>query len=111
MAPVIGMRTWGGSIGIEPHEDLVDGGSCTPPQFGLYNLNRKWVIEGVGVVPDMEVQNMPGDVLRGKDTQLDAGIEYVMKQIKENPHDVPAPPAYPDKSKKVPPEQASPLKG
>ena len=104
------MRTWGGAIGIEPHEDLVDGGACTPPQFGLYSLTRKWVIEGVGVVPDMEVQNMPGDVLRGKDAQLDAAIEYVQKQVQAHPQELPAPPDYPDKSKKVPPEKASPLK-
>ena len=53
MAPVMGMRTWGGSIGIEAHQDLVDGGTVTPPQFGLYGLNRKWLIEGTGVVPDI----------------------------------------------------------
>ncbi|MEW6251223.1 MAG: S41 family peptidase, partial [Planctomycetota bacterium] len=110
LAPIIGMRTWGGAIGIEPHQDLVDGGSCTPPQFGLYSLDRKWLIEGVGVVPDMEVQNMPGDVLRGKDAQLDFAIEYVLKEIKANPKELPAAPPYPDKSKKVPPEKASPLK-
>ena len=101
LAPVIGMRTWGGAIGIEPHQDLVDGGSVTPPQFGLYGLNRKWLIEGVGVVPDKEVQNMPGDVLRGVDTQLDAGIENVLKRIAEKPPVLPPPPPYPDKSRKA----------
>ncbi|HVP10366.1 MAG TPA: S41 family peptidase, partial [Phycisphaerae bacterium] len=77
LAPIIGMRTWGGAIGIEPHQDLVDGGSITPPQFGLYGLDRRWLIEGIGVVPDIQVQNMPGDVVRGKDAQLDAGMEHV----------------------------------
>jgi len=101
LAPIIGMRTWGGAVGIEPHEDLVDGGTVTPPQFGLYGLDRRWLIEGVGVVPDIEVQNMPGDVVRGKDAQLDAGIENVLKRLKENPAELPPPPAYPDKSKKV----------
>ena len=31
LAKVIGMRTWGGAVGIEPHQDLVDGGVTTPP--------------------------------------------------------------------------------
>jgi tricorn protease len=99
MAPVIGMRTWGGSIGIEPHQDLVDGGTVTAPQFGLYGLDRRWLIEGRGVEPDIEVQNMPGDVLRGKDTQLDAAIEHLLRDLEENPVELPAPPPYPDKAR------------
>jgi tricorn protease len=101
LAPIIGMRTWGGSVGIEPHEDLVDGGTVTPPQFGLYGFNGKWLIEGIGVVPDIEVQNMPGDVLRGVDAQLDAGIENLLKRIAEKPPVLPPPPPYPDKSRKL----------
>ncbi len=101
VATVIGMRTWGGAIGIEAHQDLIDGGTVTPPQFGLYGLDRKWLIEGTGVIPDIEVQNMPGDVWRGKDAQLDAAIEHVMKQLKEHPVEVPPPPPYPDKSKQA----------
>ncbi|MFQ5805933.1 MAG: S41 family peptidase, partial [Phycisphaerae bacterium] len=99
LAPIIGMRTWGGSIGIEPHQNLVDGGGVTPPQFGLYGLDRQWLIEGVGVVPDIEVQNLPGDVMRGKDAQLDAAIEHVLQGLKENPVELPPPPMYPDKSR------------
>ncbi len=94
------MRTWGGAIGIEPHQDLVDGGTTTPPQFGLYGLDRNWIIEGHGVDPDVEVQNFPGDVVRGQDSQLEAGIELVTEMIAETPREVPPPPAYPDKSKK-----------
>ncbi len=39
LATVIGTRTWGGAVGIEPHQDLVDGGATTPPQFGSYALD------------------------------------------------------------------------
>ncbi len=100
LAPVIGMRTWGGAIGIEAHQDLMDGGGTTPPQFGLYGLDRTWLIEGHGVEPDIEVQNFPGDVVRGQDAQLDAGIGNVTQMIADNPKEIPAPPQYPDKSKK-----------
>ncbi|HKI83717.1 MAG TPA: S41 family peptidase, partial [Candidatus Krumholzibacteria bacterium] len=101
LAPVMGMRTWGGAIGIEPHQDVVDGGTVTPPQFGLYGLSGDWLIEGIGVVPDIEVQNMPADVVAGKDTQLRAAVDLLEKQLKENPNKwkIPPKPAFPDKSK------------
>jgi len=99
LAPIIGMRTWGGAVGIEPHQDLVDGGVTTPPQFAPYGLDGEWLIEGVGVVPDIEVQNQPADVLRGKDPQLDEAIEVLLARLAEDPMEVPAPPPYPDKSK------------
>ncbi len=99
IAPLIGKRTWGGSVGIELHQPLVDGGGTTPPQFGAYSMSRTWQIEGHGVDPDIEVDNMPGDVLRGQDTQLETGIANIMKRIKKDPHDLPARPAFPDKSK------------
>jgi tricorn protease len=99
LAELIGMRTWGGAIGIEPHQPLVDGGSITPPQFAPYGLNGEWLIEGHGVDPDMEVQNMPGDVLRGRDAQLEAGIGYLMNKLEKQPMKLPPTPAFPRKSK------------
>lgn len=99
LAKIIGMRTWGGAIGIEPHQPLVDGGTCTPPQFAPYGLNREWLFEGHGVDPDVELQNMPGDVIRGKDAQLDAGMAYLAEKIAKEPMEIPPPPAYPKKAK------------
>lgn len=99
MAPLVGMRTWGGSIGIEPHQDLVDGGGVTPPQFGLYGIHGRWVIEGRGVEPHFEVQNMPGDVLLGKDAQLDKALELIMNRLQTHPDQLPAVPEYPNKAR------------
>jgi len=99
LGPVIGTRTWGGAVGIEPHEKLVDGGSVTPPQFGEYTTDGKWVIEGHGVDPDIRVINWPKDVLNGKDDQLDRTIEVLMKKIKAHPKPQFKKPVYPDKSK------------
>jgi len=97
--PIIGHRTWGGAVGIEPHQPLVDGGVTTPPQFGHYDMTGKWSIEGVGVVPDIPVANMPCDVLKGIDAQLDEAIKVVTEMAAKNPIDLPARPEYPDKSK------------
>ena len=101
LAPVIGMRTWGGAVGIEAHQDLMDGGLTTPPQFAPYDLSRRWMIEGHGVEADIEVQNMPGDVLRGKDAQLEAAIAYIQGKLAEEPVELPSPPPHPVKTKDV----------
>ena len=101
LGTVMGVRTWGGSIGYEAHQDLVDGGITTPPQFGSYGLDGSWPIEGWGVEPHIEVMNMPAAVVAGEDTQLEEGIAYLKKQLVEHGDRwvIPDPPAYPDKSK------------
>ncbi|RIK66632.1 MAG: hypothetical protein DCC65_08785 [Planctomycetota bacterium] len=98
LAVIIGKRTWGGAIGIEPHQLLVDGGTTTPPQFAPYGLSGQWLIEGRGVEPDIDVQNMPGDVFKGRDAQLDAAIEYLRKKIAQEPMEIPPTPPYPVKT-------------
>ncbi|HHJ53685.1 MAG TPA: hypothetical protein ENJ89_10855, partial [Caldithrix abyssi] len=99
LGPIVGQRTWGGAVGIEPHENLVDGGAVTPPQFGEYDPRGHWVIEGHGVDPDIVVVNMPKDVLQGKDAQLDTAIRVIMEEIQKNPKPRFNRPVYPDKSK------------
>jgi tricorn protease len=100
LGTLIGMRTWGGAVGIEPHQDLVDGGGTTPPQFGIFDFEGRWLIEGHGVDPDIEVQNEPGDVLAGRDAQLEAALVHLADRMASDPMVVPdAPPEFPDKSK------------
>ena len=100
LATLIGMRTWGGAVGIEPHQDLVDGGGTTPPQFGIFDFEGRWLIEGHGVEPDIEVQNEPGDVLAGRDAQLEAALIHLADRMATDPMPVPeSPPEYPNKAK------------
>ena len=100
LATVIGRRTWGGAVGIEPHQDVVDGGVITPPQFGIYSLDgSEWLIEGHGVEPDIDVENPPAEVLAGRDRQLQAAIGHLEQLMVDDPKTIPGPPPYPDKSK------------
>ncbi len=101
LGTVIGMRTWGGAVGIEPHQTLIDGATCTPPQFGEFTSEGKWIIEGHGVDPDIVIMNMPGNVVKGIDEQLDKAIEVILQQIKESGNKTPEVPNYPDKSKET----------
>jgi tricorn protease len=101
IATTIGERTWGGSTGIEPHQDLVDGGGTTPPQFGLFGLDGSWPIEGWGVVPEIIVVNAPADAVAGKDDQLDHAIDYLLQQLADSngKWELPAVPDHPNKAK------------
>ena len=100
LGPLIGERTWGGVRGIRGEFPLIDGGYITRPEFADYDLNSKWVVENRGVAPDIEVDDRPDDVVRGKDAQLDRAIQEVMKQIEANPKKLPPRPpdlpAYPE---------------
>lgn len=94
----IGMRTWGGEIWLNSQNRLSDNGLARAPMFGVYGDNGKWLIEGRGFEPDIEIDNLPHASFKGEDAQLDAAINLLNKLIKEDPRPVPAPPAYPDKS-------------
>jgi tricorn protease len=99
LGPLIGTRTWGGVRGIRGYWPLLDGGYITIPEFSIYGLDSQWVLENHGVAPDIEVDDLPGEVMAGKDAQLDRGIRHIMEQIKQHPMNLPEPPpllpAYP----------------
>ena len=98
LGTTIGTRTWGGEIWLSGANRLSDNGLARAPMMGVYGDNGKWLIEGHGFEPDIEVDNLPHATFNGQDAQLDAAIKYLQKLIKEDPREVPAPPAYPDKS-------------
>jgi tricorn protease len=97
LGPLIGMRTWGGLIGITGTPGLVDGGAITAPTFGIYDTNGNWTVEGHGVDPDIEVVDDPTALAKGTDPQLERAIQEVMQSLKDHPPVTPAKPAYPKK--------------
>jgi len=100
LGPLIGERTWGGVRGIRGNIPLMDGGYITRPEFSLYSLDSKWLIENRGVQPDVVVDNPPDLVRKGQDPQLEKAIDMLMQEIKANPKILPPRPpdlpAYPD---------------
>jgi tricorn protease len=89
LAPVIGKRSWGGVVGISSLRPLVDGGLLTQPQSAWWDPESGWGLENRGVEPDIEVENLPQDLARGEDPQLDRAIQEVMRLHDENPPLVP----------------------
>ena len=98
LGPLIGKRSWGGVIGITNHGPLIDGGSVNVPQFGTNGPDGSWVVENVGVEPDIEVENDPRSVIAGRDPQLERAVEEVLRMMREDPRSLPERPAPPVKT-------------
>jgi tricorn protease len=95
LGPLMGKRSWGGVIGIRDFQRLVDGGYFTVPEFSIYSLQGKWIMENIGVEPDIEVENHPTRLAQGYDDQLDGAIEYILDKLKKEPMVLPPEPGPP----------------
>lgn len=98
LGTVIGMRTWGGEIWLGSANRLSDGGLARAPSNGVYGPEGEWLIEQIGVVPDIEVDNLPHATFNGSDEQLDYAIRYLLEAIERDPREVPPAPPYPDRA-------------
>jgi tricorn protease len=98
LGKLIGKRSWGGVVGIRGTLPLLDGGYLNRPEFSRYDLDGKeWIIEGVGVSPDVVVDNDPAREYAGTDDQLERAIAEVLKELKTKEKPIPPPPPYPKK--------------
>jgi tricorn protease len=95
LGPLIGKRTWGGLVGTLGFPVLMDGGTVTAPNLAIWTPEGGWVVENVGVPPDIEVEQTPADVIAGRDPQLEKAIQVVMEELKKNPPKEPKRPPYP----------------
>jgi tricorn protease len=82
---MVGKRTWGGLIGVYDYPVLMDGGSYTAPRVAIFSTDGEWVVENVGVAPDIEVNITPADYRSGRDPQLERAVEIAMSQLRANP--------------------------
>ena len=96
LGPLVGTRTWGGLIGIGGYPTLIDGGSVTAPRYAIYGLHGQWEVEGHGIAPDIEAEDLPKAVADGHDVQLERAVAAVMEQLKAHPVPVPPVPPYPN---------------
>ncbi|MGE5740443.1 MAG: S41 family peptidase, partial [Candidatus Aminicenantes bacterium RBG_16_66_30] len=100
IGPLVGMRTWGGLVGMAGAAPLMDGGFVGAPQSGFWNPNGTWDVENHGVDPDFEVPMDPAAVKAGHDPQLEKAVAVAMDLLSKNPPPVHKKPAYPDYQKK-----------
>ena len=84
LGKLVGKKTWGGLVGILGFPVLMDGGSVTAPNLAIFTEDG-WVVENVGVAPDITVEQDPAAVAAGKDPQLDRAIEVVLAELAKSP--------------------------
>jgi tricorn protease len=97
LGKLIGLRTWGGLIGLSGYPPLIDGGDIECPSFAFYEKDGTWGIEGHGVDPDIEVVDDPAQMRDGADPQLERAIAQMLEELKTKPFVAPPRPAYPDR--------------
>jgi tricorn protease-like protein len=80
LGKIIGTRTWGGVVGIEPCFALIDGAMTSQPAYAFFCNNGEF-IENKGVTPDIELDITPENYINGHDPQLAMAIKMLLQQI------------------------------
>ena len=79
LGPLLGKRTWGGTIGIWPRHSLVDGTVTTQPEFAFWFPDVGWGVENYGTDPDEEIEIRPQDWKQNHDPQLARAVEVALE--------------------------------
>ena len=85
LGPLIGMRTWGGLIGISGAPGLIDGGGVTVPTFRMYDPDGTWFKEGHGVDPGHRGRRRSDPAGQGRRSPARAGDHGSPEVPGENP--------------------------
>ena len=81
LGKVMGTPTAGAVIGTGSYT-LIDGSTVRTPGVGVFLADTKRTnMENYGVQPDMLVENTPEDNLAGRDRQLEAAVDELLKQL------------------------------
>ncbi|MBZ5498140.1 MAG: PDZ domain-containing protein [Acidobacteriia bacterium] len=82
---LVGKRTWGGLVHTADTPAFIDGGSMIAPRGGFFSREGRWAVENEGVAPDVDVENLPKDVIAGRDPQLERAVQETLRMLKEHP--------------------------
>ena len=77
LGTLVGMRTWGGVVGINPYHELVDGTTTTQPEFSFWFADVGWQVENYGTDPDVEIDIAPQDSAAGIDPQMETALRLI----------------------------------
>ncbi|TGB14970.1 S41 family peptidase, partial [Streptomyces palmae] len=94
IGPVVGLRTWGGVVGMTGRHRLVDGTSITVPMNAAWFDEYGWGVENHGVEPDIEVERTPLDWAEGRHKQMDDAVRVALDLLEQ--HGTATPPDYSD---------------
>lgn len=97
LGPLIGKRTWGGLVGIDPNGALADGTVVTQPEFAFCFGDVGWDVENRGVDPDVEVEWDPAAWAAGRDPQLEKAVAVLLAELERRPVEGPVWPPVPSR--------------
>lgn len=100
LGPLVGTKTWGGLVGTWDTPLFVDGGRMVAPRGGFYDTNGEWAVEGVGISPDIAVEQTPADVINNKDPQLERAVQEALTLLKTQNFEIKPEPAPPVRYKR-----------
>ncbi|MBM9505060.1 S41 family peptidase [Actinacidiphila acididurans] len=107
LGPVVGLRTWGGVVGVTGRHRLGDGTVITVPMNAAWFDAYGWSVENHGVAPDIESMRTPVDWAEGRPGQLAVAVRTALSLLEQ--HAAAAPPDLshrPDRSRPLlPPRQ------
>jgi tricorn protease len=85
LGPLIGQRTAGAGVWLSDSNRLVDQGVMRAAQTPQFDQDGRWIIEGLGVAPDIEVENLPHATWRGEDAQLERAVAELRNLLENDP--------------------------
>lgn len=85
IAPIIGKQTAGAGVWLSGRNSVTDKGMARVAEYPQYAIDGRWIVEGHGVEPDIEVDNLPYATFSGKDAQLEAAISYLKDELVQQP--------------------------
>ncbi|MFS1437746.1 S41 family peptidase [Shewanella sp. 10N.286.48.A6] len=85
LAPLIGKQTAGAGVWLSGRNSLTDKGMARVAEYPQYAIDGSWIVEGHGVEPDIEVDNLPFATFSGQDAQLETAIRYLKDELIQKP--------------------------
>ena len=85
IGPLVGTRTWGALVGTTGDPETIDGGGITAPSLAFFDLKGAWAVENEGITPDIEVEDTPAEVNRGRDPQLERAVTEALRLVQQSP--------------------------
>ena len=79
LGKVVGVPTMGAVIGTGAYT-LLDGSTIRTPASGVWTTTSQ-NMENYGVPPDVVVDNLPGDFVKGRDRQVEKAVEVLKAEL------------------------------
>ncbi|WP_194757422.1 S41 family peptidase [Aliidiomarina indica] len=85
LGPVVGKQTAGAGVWLTGRNQLADRGIARVAELPVFAMDGRWIVEGSGVKPDIEVDNLPFATFQGSDAQLERAISLLHELLEESP--------------------------